>query len=128
MADDPISAALERVRLLAESWAALQGDGMGVAIDRRIGGVLLDAISKDPRPAEIRLAYVKELAEHWLTPGATLFYPAAGQCVLDAINDTAAASNWYDDWDMTGRDSDGNAILRHRETGGLYRTLPLEES
>ena len=34
---------------------------------------------------------------------------------------------WYDDWEVTGRDDDGNAILRYRPTGGLYRILPLEE-
>ena len=129
MADDPISAAMERVRLLAERWAALEGDSLDVAIDRRVGGALLDTLNKDPRPAEVRLEHLRDLAEHWLTPGElTLFYPAAGQCVLDAINGTAPAANWYDDWEMTGRDGDGNAVLRHRPTGGLYRALPVEDT
>jgi hypothetical protein len=36
--------------------------------------------------------------------------------------------NWYDDWEFAGRDRDGNLILRHKETGGLYRVLPVEET
>ena len=127
-ADDQVSAALERVRILAARWATVEGDSLSAALDRRIAGVLLDATGKDPRAPETRLEYVTHLAEHWLTPGAILFYPAAGQGVLDAINNTAAAANWYDDWDFTGRDGDGNTILTYRPTGGLYRILPVEDT
>lgn len=82
----PERAALERVRVLAERWTALEGDSLDVALDRRVGTVLLEAITMDPRPARSRLEFVRNLAEHWLTPGEMLFYPAAGQRVLDAIN------------------------------------------
>lgn len=84
---DPDAAALDRVRALAGKWAALPGDGLSAALDRRIGQALLDVTDKDPRPAEERLERLRELAERWMTPGATLFYPVAGQCVLDAIGD-----------------------------------------
>ena len=79
--------------MIAERWAALEGDTLDVALDRRVGGVLLDVITKNPRPAGERLDYMRDLAEHWLTPGELgLFYPAAGQCVLDAINGTDTAA------------------------------------
>jgi hypothetical protein len=38
------------------------------------------------------------------------------------------AGDWSDDWEVADRGGDGNAILRHRPSGGLYRILPLEES
>lgn len=31
-------------------------------------------------------------------------------------------------WVADGRDADGNLILRYRDTGGLYRVVPIEES
>ena len=34
---------------------------------------------------------------------------------------------WYDDWALTGRDRDGNLILIHKPTGGLYRVIPEED-
>lgn len=38
------------------------------------------------------------------------------------------AANWYDDWEVVTRDEEGNTVLKHRPTEGLYRILPLEES
>lgn len=38
-----------------------------------------------------------------------------------------ASGEWYDDWEVVDRDRDGNAVLRHRSTEGLYRILPVEE-
>lgn len=32
-----------------------------------------------------------------------------------------------DEWELTGRDGDGNAVLKHRETGGRYRIIPEED-
>ena len=35
--------------------------------------------------------------------------------------------NWADGWAFASRDGDGNLILRHEPTGGLYKVLPVEE-
>lgn len=35
--------------------------------------------------------------------------------------------HWYDNWTESGRDGDGNLMLRYEPTGGLYRVLPVEE-
>lgn len=43
------------------------------------------------------------------------------------VSKAASSPNWYDDWEVTGRDDDGNAILRHRPTSGLYHILPIDE-
>lgn len=34
---------------------------------------------------------------------------------------------WHADWVPVDRDSSGNAILRHKPTGGMYKILPAEE-
>lgn len=34
---------------------------------------------------------------------------------------------WQREWSLEGRDRDGNLELRHVETGGVYRLLPVEE-
>lgn len=34
---------------------------------------------------------------------------------------------WHADWAEVDRDSSGNAILRHKPTGGMYKILPAEE-
>jgi hypothetical protein len=34
---------------------------------------------------------------------------------------------WHADWTQVDRDSSGNAILRHKPTGGMYKILPAEE-
>ena len=34
---------------------------------------------------------------------------------------------WHADWAEVDRDSSGNAILRHKPTGGRYKILPVEE-
>jgi hypothetical protein len=34
---------------------------------------------------------------------------------------------WHADWVPVDRDSSGNAILRHKPTGGMYKILPVEE-
>ena len=34
---------------------------------------------------------------------------------------------WRDEWELAGRDRDSNLELRHVETGGVYRLLPVEE-
>lgn len=83
-------AALERVRVLAGRWAAIEGDSIDAEINWRVGSHLLAVVCEDSS-AEFRLAEVMRLAESWLTPGLpTMFYPAAGQRVLDAIKDLAA--------------------------------------
>ena len=35
---------------------------------------------------------------------------------------------WHADWAEVDRDQGGNAILKHKPSGGLYRILPVEES
>lgn len=93
MTDDrEAEAVLGRVAKLAESWAALAipgasgtvAENVAAEIDAHCGRVLLDAIHSVSSPAT-RLDRVTSIAEAWLTPGGPgLFYPAAGQCVLDA--------------------------------------------
>lgn len=34
---------------------------------------------------------------------------------------------WHEDWAEAGRDGDGNQILRHKPTDGMYKILPVEE-
>ena len=82
-------AALGRVAKLAESWAALAipgaSDDVAAEIDALCGRELLDIIHGGG-DADGRLARISSLAEGWERPGSPgLFYPAAGQCVLDAI-------------------------------------------
>lgn len=44
----------------------------------------------------------------------------------EEVPETAPA--WHADWDLVDRDSDGNAILKHLPTEGLYKVLPVEEA
>ena len=76
-------AAVERVRALAQSWVSLPGDDMSTSADRRVGAWLLGILDGEPEQA---LEGARILAEGWEKPGGGgLFYPAAGQAVLDAI-------------------------------------------
>lgn len=77
--------ALERVRALAARWTALEGDSLQAEIDRRTGSILLSAVSDEGSTEDFRLADVTRLAEAWMTPGNSFYYPAAGASVLDAI-------------------------------------------
>lgn len=81
---------LERVRAMAQGWTELKGDGLSTALDRRVGEAILSLVREGAGTAEDRLSRVTGQAEGWLTPGNTLYYPAAGQAVLDAINGGAA--------------------------------------
>jgi hypothetical protein len=86
---EELAGALERVREMAVQWATLAG-GVSVApaadeVDAAIGRRLLDVIHGEPCDAAMRVQRLTVMAESWLVPGAPLFYPAAGQCVLDAI-------------------------------------------
>jgi hypothetical protein len=83
-------AALDRVRELARSWATLGASPGGDAqMAAEAGRRLLDVIHGDPGSAGERLRLVARMAEDWRTPGASLFYPVAGQRVLNAIGDDA---------------------------------------
>jgi len=73
--------ALDRVRTLARLWADTEGATMDAAVHRRVGEAVLDA-TRGPGGG---LAAARDLAERWLRPGNMLYYPAAGQAVLDAI-------------------------------------------
>jgi hypothetical protein len=95
----PVAAARERIRILAQSWASLpdQGDDHGEMIadvDRRVGAWLLGVLDGDPALA---VEGARILAEGWMKPGGKgLFYPAAGQAVLDAIRgaSTETEASW----------------------------------
>ena len=80
--------ALERVRSLARSWASLRGDDVAAEVDSRLGllilGMLDDADGAPGGPGA-RLEAVEALAETWERPGGSLYYPAAGQAVLEAL-------------------------------------------
>ena len=82
-------AALERLRALARCWAELPGDDLAAEVDRRLGMQLLGVLHcADDAPGGVagRLDAVRKVAEGWERPGGPgLFYPAAGQAVLDAI-------------------------------------------
>jgi len=39
----------------------------------------------------------------------------------------AAVRAWHAGWTPAGRDRDGNLILIHKPTGGLYRVIPEED-
>ena len=79
------AAAVERVRALAQSWATLPGEDAAADVDRRVGMVLLGMLDSGTA-ADVALSRVAELAGDWERPGGQgLFYPAAGQAVLDAI-------------------------------------------
>lgn len=86
----PAHAALDRVRNLARTWVTLEASPKGDAeLAARVGRWLLDVIHENwGSGAEKTLHLVTGMAEAWLRPGADLFYPAAGQCVLDVIKDT----------------------------------------
>jgi streptomycin 6-kinase len=90
-------AALERVRVMATLWAATEGDGLSIALDRRVGEAVLSTIREDGSTAESRLGRVTRLAGGWTTPGNTLYYPAAGQAVLDVIAGDGTAFPVADD-------------------------------
>lgn len=94
------AAALERVRKLAAQWASLAG-AISVApaaaeVDAMIGRRMLDVIHGDPGDPAMRVQRLTVMAESWLVPGASLFYPAAGQAVLDAIRgaSTETEASW----------------------------------
>lgn len=79
-------AALERVRAVAEGWAAASGDDVSTEIDRHVGTTLLAAIRDIRLAPAARVSRVTELAEGWLAPGGPgLTYPEAGLRVLEAI-------------------------------------------
>jgi hypothetical protein len=86
---DP-AAAVERVRALAQSWASLPAlddrrAETAADIDRHVGREILGMLDSSTA-ADIGLSRVVALAEQWMAPGGlALFYPAAGQAVLDAI-------------------------------------------
>ena len=64
---------------------------------------------------------LKAEAERWLAEFVT---------GLGAIfpEEPAKSRAWHAAWAMAGRDQDGNAILRHKPTGGLYRLHPVDEA
>jgi hypothetical protein len=36
-------------------------------------------------------------------------------------------TGWQADWELVARDGEGNAVLKHKETGGRYRVIPEED-
>lgn len=101
--------ALNRVRDLARAWATLQASPGGDAgeVPARAGRTLLDVIHFNwASSAEEILRLVTRIAEDWLSPGADLFCPAAGQEVLDVIKGDAASGphgakpSWLLPWEL----------------------------
>ena len=81
-------AAVERVRSLAQSWASLECDDVAAEVDSRLGHLILgmlDDAGNAPGGPGARLEAVEALAETWERPGGSLYYPAAGQAVLEAL-------------------------------------------
>jgi hypothetical protein len=82
--------AVERVRALAQFWASLphQEDrraDIAAEVDRHVGERVLGMLDSSA-VAKVALSRVTALAESWIAPGGLgLYYPAAGQAVLDAI-------------------------------------------
>ncbi len=64
---------------------------------------------------------LKAEAERWLTG----FVTSLGASFEPAEPRPSRA--WHADWAEVDRDQDGNAILKHKPTGGLYRLHPVEE-
>ncbi len=96
MTEQQPEAALGRVAKLAETWAAMhRSGGVAAEVDAHCGRLLLDVIH-GACSAEVRLSRVAALAESWIAPGGLgLFFPAAGQAVLDAIEgESGAAPDW----------------------------------
>lgn len=53
-------------------------------------------------------------------------WEATAKAVADAVPKRLPGRAWSHDWAYVERDGDGNLILRHAPTGGLYRVLPVE--
>ena len=49
------------------------------------------------------------------------------QDITPALGAALAEPGWQSEWEYAGRDRDGNLELRHIETGGVYRLLPVED-
>lgn len=64
---------------------------------------------------------LKAEAERWLEQ----FVSSLGAVFPDEPKRPSRA--WHADWTEVDRDSSGNAILRHKPTGGRYKILPVEE-
>lgn len=137
-------AALERVRALAQSWASLPGDDAAAEVDRRVGLIILGvlhAYAESPGGAPERLDAVRQLAEGWGKPGGPgLFYPAAGQAVLDAIRggSTEEEAGWRSraekaeaklaalralaaEWERLGEEEDGMTPFRTGNRAALRK-------
>jgi hypothetical protein len=52
---------------------------------------------------------------------------ANAACSAAVAARTIPGLKWQQEWVHEGRDRDGNLELRHIETGGVYRLLPVED-
>jgi len=66
---------------------------------------------------------LKAEAERWLEE----FVSSLGASFEPEPAKSRKSRAWHADWAEAGRDPDGNAILRHKPTGGRYKILPIEE-
>jgi hypothetical protein len=66
---------------------------------------------------------LKAEAEGWLAG----FVASLGAVFPDEPAKQRKSRAWHADWAEVDRDSSGNAILRHKPTGGRYKILPVEE-
>lgn len=67
---------------------------------------------------------LKAEAERWLAE----FITSLGATFPAEPAKSRKSRAWHADWAEADRDQDGNAILKHKPTGALYRILPVEES
>ena len=81
--------------------------------------MLTSELPGDARPGN-DLDVLKARAEDWLAR----FVSSLG-AVFEP--EPVKSRAWHVDWAVVDRDQDGNAILRHKPTGGRYKILPVEE-
>ena len=69
-------------------------------------------------PDEIK-AKAERLLERFVSSLGAVFEPEPAK--------SRKSRAWHADWTVVDRDQDGNAILKHKPSGGLFRILPVEE-
>lgn len=121
--DEGQARALANLRKRHEDKIRQHAETARKAADRLPGDLDRGQLAAASVRAEVIASAAREIASRVVALEA--IGEAAG--IFEATADVPKAGEWHDDWEVTGRDRDGNAILRHRLTEGLYRILPIEE-
>jgi len=58
---------------------------------------------------------------------AQMLAAAAWQAQQQSETPPAAEPDWRFEWELIARGGDGNAVLKHKATGGRYRIIPEED-